>query len=183
MLQDSPGWNNSAGGEVFLFGEFELNPGRGMLLKNGVELPLRRQCFQVLKHLILNQGVLVSKQELMDAVWCDVIVTESSLTQCILTIRRVLDDESKTLIRSVPRSGYLFDYPVTVKNPSHPETVITPPPRAAKRNLLPWASAAIFLLALIVFVYASSTDPHTPANARQLTERSTPANFNCSTAI
>ena len=170
MMQNSPDQNNSASGEVFLFGEFELNSGRCMVLKNGVELPLRRQCFQVLKYLILHQGVLVSKQELMDAVWRDVVVTESSLTQCILTIRRVLDDESKTLIRSIPRSGYLFDYPVTVKKTSPPEALLISPPQAAKRSFLWWSAAALFLLALLVFVYARSTDPHAPTKAQQLAD-------------
>jgi len=170
MMQNLPDRNNSANVEVFIFGEFELNPRRGMLLKNDVELPLRRQCFQVLYYLVRHHGVLVSKRELMNAVWSDVIVTESSLTQCILTIRRVLDDESKTLIRSIPRSGYLFDYPVTDKKTSPPEPVFAPPPQAAKRNLLPWAAAAIFLLALVVFIYERRTDPQESASAQQLTE-------------
>lgn len=97
---------------VFLFGDFELNPGRGTLTRNGEEIPLRRQCFDVLIYLIHHHGVLVTKQELMKAVWPDVVVTDSSLPQCICTIRRALGDHSKTLIRSMPRSGYLFDAPV-----------------------------------------------------------------------
>jgi len=97
---------------VFLFGDFELNQGRGTLTRNGKEVPLRRQCFDVLIHLVRHQGVLVTKQELMDAVWPDVVVTDASVAQCICTIRRALGDDSKMVIRSMPRSGYLFDAPV-----------------------------------------------------------------------
>ena len=170
MMQYSPGKHGSPGGDTFVFGEFELNPDRAMLLKNGVELPLRRQCFQVLHYLIRHQGVLVSKQELMDAVWSEVIVTESSLTQCILTIRRVLDDDSKTIIRSIPRSGYLFDHPVTVKKRPPPETVFILPPQAKWRTLVPWGTAAFFLLALAVFLYARNTDPHASSKAQQMAD-------------
>ena len=158
MTQTSPDRNRPANGEVFSFGEFELNPGRGMLLKNGVELPLRRQCFQVLQYLIQHQGVLVSKQELMDAVWADVIVTESSLTQCILTIRRVLDDDSKTILRSIPRGGYLFDLAVTVRSASPPEAVVAPRPKAPRPGRWSLGIAAACLLALVVFVYALTTN-------------------------
>lgn len=98
--------------EAYLFGDFELNPNRGTLTRHGAEIPLRRQCFDVLIYLIRHHGVLVTKQELMDAVWPDVVVTDASVPQCICTIRRALGDDSKTLIRSMPRSGYLFDAPV-----------------------------------------------------------------------
>lgn len=112
-FSDEPDSPTSNG--IFIFNDFELNPIRGTLTKNGEEIPLRRQCFDVLIHLIRHHGVLVTKQELMEAVWPDVIVTDSSVPQCICTIRRALGDDSKTLIRSMPRSGYLFDAPITYK--------------------------------------------------------------------
>jgi len=136
---------------VFLFGDFELSPKRGTLTRNGEEIPLRRQCFDVLIYLIRHQGVLVTKQELMDAVWPDVVVTDSSVPQCICTIRRALGDDSKTLIRSMPRSGYLFDAPVQ-------HHVIPADNNAFSHQLLQFTGirkfsrAVLITLALAVFV-------------------------------
>jgi len=101
---------------VYEFGEFELSPKRGTLLKNGEEVPLRHQCFEVLQYLVQHPGTLVTKQELMDEIWPEVVVTESSLPQCIFSIRKALDDGEKTIVRSIPRSGYRFDIPVSVRD-------------------------------------------------------------------
>jgi predicted ATPase/DNA-binding winged helix-turn-helix (wHTH) protein len=51
---------------------------------------------------------LIGKQELMQAVWPDAFVTEDSLVQCTLELRRALDDRSQRLLKTVPRRGYLF---------------------------------------------------------------------------
>jgi len=136
--------------DVFRFGEFELNTGRATLMKNSVEVPLRRQCFDVLVYLIRHRGVLVTRQELMNAVWSEVVVTESSLPQCICTIRRTLGDDSKMLIRSMPRSGYLFDAPVEYGEvPANPESRAFPPSSAV--SLLRYFVAIAVILVLAFF--------------------------------
>ena len=97
----------------FSFGEFVLDIDRGALLKDGVDVPLRPKCFQVLCYLVEHHGLLVTKDELFSAVWANVIVTEDSLTHCVIEIRKALGDDSRSLVRTVPRRGYLFDGPVT----------------------------------------------------------------------
>jgi Transcriptional regulatory protein, C terminal len=60
-----------------------------------------------------HPGRLVGKQELMQAVWPDSFVTDDSLVQCALELRRALDDRDQQLLKTVPRRGYLFAAKVT----------------------------------------------------------------------
>jgi len=96
----------------YRFGEFVLDTGRGALLKDGVEVRLRPQSYEVLRYLVQNHGRLVAKDELMGAVWGDTVVTDGSLTQCLIDVRKAIGDASRSMIRTVPRRGLIFDSPV-----------------------------------------------------------------------
>jgi len=79
------------------------------VLKTGEEIKLRPKVFETLKYLVEHPGRLIGKQELMQAVWPDAFVTDDSLVQCTLELRRALDDRSQQLLKTVPRRGYLFN--------------------------------------------------------------------------
>src|SRR5690349_11374063 len=98
----------------YLFAQFTLDLERGALLRAGEHVDLRPKAFEVLRLLVERHGRLVTKQELLDAVWGRVVVTEGSVTKCLIEIRRALDDRSQTAIKTVPRRGYIFDEPVTI---------------------------------------------------------------------
>lgn len=93
------------------FGGFVLDPSRGALLRHGVEIRLRAKSFDVLAHLVRRAGRLVAKQELMDAIWPDAAVTDDSLVQCLVEIRRALGDD-QAWIHTARGRGYRFDGPV-----------------------------------------------------------------------
>ena len=92
----------------YQFGEFTLDVARGCVLKAGKEIKLRPKVFETLKYLVEHPGRLIGKQELMQAVWPDAFVTDDSLVQCTLELRRALDDRNQQLLKTVPRRGYLF---------------------------------------------------------------------------
>ena len=69
---------------------------------------LRRQALEVLLVLGRRAGQVVSKDELMDLVWPDVVVGEGSLTQAIADVRRALGDTEHRLVRNVARRGYML---------------------------------------------------------------------------
>jgi predicted ATPase/DNA-binding winged helix-turn-helix (wHTH) protein len=92
----------------YQFGEFTLDVARGCVLKAGEEIKLRPKVYETLKYLVEHPGRLIGKQELMQAVWPDAFVTDDSLVQCTLELRRALDDHSQQLLKTVPRRGYLF---------------------------------------------------------------------------
>ena len=77
-----------------------------VLGRDGAHIELRPQSFTVLRRLADGAGELVSKDDLLEACWPGVIVTEDSLTQCISEIRRALGDSGRSLIRTVARRGY-----------------------------------------------------------------------------
>src|SRR5437016_13482119 len=95
--------------QVFSFSEFTLDLRRGCLLRAQEEIKLRPKSFETLKYLVENNGRLISKDELIHAVWVDTAVTDDSLVKCLKDIRRALRDESQQIIKTVPRRGYIFD--------------------------------------------------------------------------
>jgi predicted ATPase/DNA-binding winged helix-turn-helix (wHTH) protein len=92
----------------YQFGEFTLDVARGCVVKAQEEIRLRPKVFETLKYLVEHPGRLIAKQELMQAVWPDAFVTDDSLVQCTLELRRALDDRSQQLLKVVPKRGYIF---------------------------------------------------------------------------
>ena len=72
----------------------------------GGRITLRPHAFDMLDYLGNRAGLLVGKDELLRAVWPDVIVTEDSLTKCISEIRTVLGDAERTVVCTEQRRGY-----------------------------------------------------------------------------
>ena len=95
---------------VYEFDGFTVDAQRRQLLKAGGQVPLTAKAFETLSFLVRNQGVTVSKAELMNAVWADSAVEENNLTQQISTLRRVLGERpgDHRFIVTVPGRGYCF---------------------------------------------------------------------------
>lgn len=99
----------ASGRENLMFDQYVLDLERGCLLARDGEVPLRPKTFEILRHLVSNAGRLVSKDELIGAVWPTVTVTDDSLFQCIAELRRALQDNDQRFIRTVQRRGYRFE--------------------------------------------------------------------------
>jgi TolB-like protein/DNA-binding winged helix-turn-helix (wHTH) protein len=91
------------------FGDFELDAARASLTQRGDVIALRPKSFALLQYLVTHPARLVRKDELLAAVWPDVVVTEDSLTRCISEIRVALGDTGAQAIKTISRRGYLFD--------------------------------------------------------------------------
>ena len=111
---------------VFRFGDVEIREREFCLVKAGEVLPIEPKAFRVLLFLLHNPQKLITKEELLDAVWADTSVTESSLTRSIAKLRRALGDDQREprYIETVPTVGYRFichvevaeDSPTTIGN-------------------------------------------------------------------
>src|SRR6266849_124229 len=95
--------------QMHFFDKFALDLTRGCLQDGPAEIKLRPKSFEVLKYLVENSGRLISKDELINAIWVDTAVTDDSLVQCLKDIRHALRDEAQQIIKTVPRRGYIFD--------------------------------------------------------------------------
>jgi TolB-like protein/DNA-binding winged helix-turn-helix (wHTH) protein len=72
---------------------------------------LRPQSLSVLKFLAERPGAVVTKDELMAAIWPGIAVTDDSLVQCVTEIRKALGDDAHMVIKTVPKRGYVFEAP------------------------------------------------------------------------
>jgi len=76
--------------KILRFGRFTLDPNTASLCGEASELPLRPKAFDVLLYLAHHPGRVVAKNELIEAVWPGIFVTDNSLVQCISDIRAAL---------------------------------------------------------------------------------------------
>ena len=102
----------------FLFGSFRLDPAERRLFRGDDEVPLRPKTFAVLRHLLERAGRLVSKDELLDAVWRDTAVGDTVLKVSIRELREALEDDAKApqFIETEHRAGYRFIGAVSTDN-------------------------------------------------------------------
>ena len=103
-------------GTIYEFDEFQLIPEEDLLLRNGEPIPINPKAFRVLTLLVERNGHLVHKSEILDLIWQDSFVEEGSLSKAIWFVRHALGDTSKEkFIQTVPRRGYRFVFPVSVR--------------------------------------------------------------------
>lgn len=92
----------------FRFSVFTLDTARASLLGPAGPIDLRRKSFDVLRYLAERPDRIVTKDELLEAIWPGVIVGEDSLSQCISDIRKALGPLAREIIKTVPRRGYIL---------------------------------------------------------------------------
>ncbi len=103
---------------TYRFGSFVLDAEREALLAEGTEVQLRAKSFALLRLMVENAGQLLSRAKIMAAIWPNIHVTDDNITQCIHDIRDALGRESRTLLRTVPRRGYIFNATVARQEPN-----------------------------------------------------------------
>jgi len=93
---------------VLAFGRAVLDVQRRELVHDGTVCHLRAKSFDVLSYLARHPGRVVSKDELIEAVWGGAAVTDDSIVQCLVDIRRALEPD-QDVIRTIRGRGYRFD--------------------------------------------------------------------------
>jgi DNA-binding winged helix-turn-helix (wHTH) protein/pimeloyl-ACP methyl ester carboxylesterase len=99
---------------AYRFGPFHLDVRERRLVRGGEAIPLRLKVFDTLLVLVENAGRLVTKQELLDAVWPETTVEENNLNHNVSVLRKALGEKAtgQQYIETVPRVGYRFAAPV-----------------------------------------------------------------------
>lgn len=100
--------------ETFLFGPFQLMPGRQLLLRDGRAVSIGSRALLLLTELVRNAGRMVGRNQLMDAAWPDTFVDDSNLRAQIANLRRALGDgrDGLRLVVNVHGRGYQLVEPV-----------------------------------------------------------------------
>jgi DNA-binding winged helix-turn-helix (wHTH) protein/predicted Zn-dependent protease len=161
---------------VYEFGPFRMDPDKQLLQRDGQPIAVTPKAFETLLVLVRRGREVVSKEELLKAVWPDSFVEEANLSQNIFMLRKALGDtlEERQYIVTLPGRGYRFASPVRtltegadtlvaqmrsrtqiVIEEHVPDPVLAarpalPPPATTRPKwLLPTAAAAVIAIAAI----------------------------------
>lgn len=158
-----------AADDVHAFDGFRLDAGQRLLSRDGRDVPLSPKAVEILLVLVEHRGRIVSKNQLLDAVWKNVVVEESNLYGYLHTLRNTLgnDPDGKPYVETLPRRGYRFNGEV---RPAPAEGSIAAPqnadrngvveatspgpaaPTARRTGRLPLAVVGLVLAALVLTV-------------------------------
>lgn len=156
------------------FGPFTFDRGNGLLREGAREIPLPPRVLGVLDLLVSRASTVVPKQELIDTVWKDAFVTDTSLAEAISVLRQALGDDPQApqYIQTVHRRGYRF---VASVSPLATALVATGRTESAAaqfdrpavsigRQLIPWtiASLSLILAVIAVWQYTHLRTPEAP---------------------
>src|SRR5262245_23827985 len=95
---------------LLIFEDYALDTDRRELRRGDVLLSVEPKVFDLLVHLIGNRERVISKDDLIGAIWNGRIVSESTLASCINVARNAIGDsgEHQRLIKTLPRKGFRF---------------------------------------------------------------------------
>ena len=153
------------------FGLFVFDRANGLLRDRQREIPLPPRVLGILDLLVARPGTVVPKQELIDTVWKDAFVTDTSLAEAISVLRQALGDDpqSPQYVQTVHRRGYRFVAPITaLPTTSTEQPVSAAPPEpdgpSIGRQLVPWTIASLCLILAIVAIWQNTRyrPPQTP---------------------
>ncbi len=161
-----------AGDRVFRFGEFELNSRERQLSSSGKPISLTPKVFDTLVILVERAGHIVSRDELMKALWPRGYVLDSNLTKHIWLIRQALGDDGDggRFIETVPKLGYRFVVPVAsvapAREPVAPPIVLPDAPTRSfgRAGIVAGATAAMLVLLISgYYLWRPVVPAHRPA--------------------
>jgi TolB-like protein/DNA-binding winged helix-turn-helix (wHTH) protein/tetratricopeptide (TPR) repeat protein len=136
---------------IYEFADFRLDAQRRVLSSriDGQPIQVTGKVIDTLVYFVEHAGVLLDKQTLLAALWPNVVVEESNLTQTMHTLRRVLGERpgEHRFIVTVPGRGYRFVADVTRPASEDPAPLVAPEQSIAERPV--WPRARIWVASLI----------------------------------
>jgi len=102
-------------GRIWRFSDYEFDELRRELRARGKAVELESKPLEILLQLLLHAGEVVTKEELLESVWPDVMVVDGSLATAVSKLRKAMGDEEHPAVVTVPRVGYKLAVPVFCK--------------------------------------------------------------------
>ena len=144
----------------FQLGEWLIRPDLLEIQRDHQKIRLKPKSMDVLRRLADARGQVVSRDELFDSVWPGGVVSDDTLTQCIVELRKAFGDSAKTpsFIETIPRKGFRLLVP--------PDAVTDTPERAARSSQgNTWFAAFVFAgVAAAGALFWMRTEPHDSAS-------------------
>lgn len=111
---------------LYEFGPFRVDPEKQVLLREDQSVAITPKVFETLLILVRHSREVVSKDELMKALWPDAFVEEANLSQNIFMLRKALGEtpEDRRYIVTLPGRGYRFAEEVRTVTPDSDDLVI-----------------------------------------------------------
>ena len=150
---------------VYRFDSFVVDTETWRLSRAGREIHLKPGVLELLLYLIANRGRLVTRQELMDTVWGDTVISEAALTKAVARLRKALGDDSANhrYLETVRSRGYRFVANVSeVKGPNQPDRRPGDGRATIMRRTLLASAAAILALIVVVALWPSMLRDEAP---------------------
>lgn len=142
---------------IYRFDDFTVDPRMWRLTSGGQEIHLEPVVLKLLIYLIANRDRLVTRDELMDTVWGDTLISESALSKAVARLRKALGDDpaSPRYLETVHSQGFRFIAEVEeTASPQRPGLSPRKARIAAVRRALYVGGAVIVLLALLFVFWA-----------------------------
>jgi len=156
------------------FGGRVFDEANWTLTVNGARVPIESKPLKILRELLLRRHEVVSKEELLDAIWPEVTVVEASLTTAVRKLRIALGegDNRHEFIETVPGIGYRFAGDAVVSEIG-PGSAVPGPVRASSSRWAPIgivAALALILGAAMLIPKAANTPPAASSAPRTFSE-------------
>ncbi|MES9843769.1 MAG: winged helix-turn-helix domain-containing protein, partial [Candidatus Sedimenticola sp. 6PFRAG5] len=151
---------NQYSSEIFSVGEWRVVPPDNEIHRTDDLVQLEPKVMALLVYLAENAGKTVSREELFDALWPGVVVSDDTLTQAVIKLRKALGDSAKNAryIQTVPKRGYRLCTEVRLRQGAAGKTRSN---TSGSRGLYAFLGLAVFLLVLSV-IYSSPGETPPP---------------------
>jgi len=144
-----------------LFGRWRFDAITGDVFDGQTNTRLEPQVAKLLDYFLSHQDKLTSRDELIDAVWENRIVSDDAVNRCVSILRQILSpDDKHALIETVIRRGYISHFPAPDEKPISKRS-------PGRKNLLILAALVSLLVVVIYAGVGKRTEPPAPAQSTQ----------------
>lgn len=120
QISDEDGDKREISGRLWRFASCEFDESSRQLRVSGLAVELESKPLDVLSQLLLHAGEVVTKEELLEAVWPDTAVVDGSLATAVSKLRKALADDDQSIVVTLPRVGYRLGVPVQSRRVAAP---------------------------------------------------------------